>query len=97
MLARRCDLSPEFGIGSAAALDASVQSVVLTNVSQTLPSATNSTIAPTLDRAAHQFCVGVRAVDLGSVDVGDAQIERAVDRADGFGIATGADVVVAGH
>ena len=54
-------------------------------------------VAAPLDGPADEFLVGVRTVDLGSVYVGDAQLERPVDGADGFGVAARADVVVAGH
>ena len=53
--------------------------------------------AAVLDGPADQLLVGVGTVDLGGVDVRDAEVERAVDGADGFGVAARADVVVAGH
>jgi hypothetical protein len=57
----------------------------------------HNVFAAVLDGPADQFLVAVRAVDFGSVDVSDAQVERAVDGADRFGVAARTDVVVAGH
>ena len=54
-------------------------------------------IAPALDGPADQLLVEIRAVDLGGVDVGDAQIERPVDGPDLFGLAALPRVVVARH
>jgi len=54
-------------------------------------------IAPALDGPADKFLVEIRAVDLGGVDVGDAQIERPVDGPDLFGLAALPRVVVARH
>ena len=45
-------------------------------------------VAPALDGPPYDLLVGVRAIDLGGVDVGDAQIERAVDGADRLGVAS---------
>ena len=50
-----------------------------------------------LDRPADELLVGVRAVDLGGVDVGDAEVERAVDGADRLGVGAARIEVVAGH
>ena len=44
-------------------------------------------VAATLDGPADQLLVEVRAINLGGVDVGDAQLERSVDGADRLGIA----------
>jgi hypothetical protein len=50
-------------------------------------------VAAAFDRAANELLVGVRPVDLGGVEEGDAQVERPVDRADGLGVvAAGAGV-----
>ncbi len=49
------------------------------------------------DGAADEFFVGVRSVDLGGINMGNTQVECPVDRANGFGIAAFADVIVAGH
>ena len=54
-------------------------------------------VAAALDGPADQFLVEERAVDLGGVDVGDAQIQRPVDGADRLGVAALPGVVVAGH
>ena len=54
-------------------------------------------VTTTLDGPADQFLVEVRAVNLGGVDVGDAQLQRPVDGADRLGIAALPGVVVAGH
>ena len=54
-------------------------------------------IAAALDGPADQFLVEVRAVDLSSIDVSDAQIQRPVDGADRLGVAALTGVVVAGH
>jgi len=43
-------------------------------------------VAAVLDRLADQFLAVERAVDLGGVDVGDAQVQRAVDGADRLGV-----------
>ena len=43
------------------------------------------------------FLVGVGTVDLGGVEVCDAEVERAVDGANRLGVAAGSDVVVARH
>jgi hypothetical protein len=50
-------------------------------------------VAAVLDRAADEFLVGERPVDLGGIDEGDAQVEGSVDGADGLGVvAAGAGV-----
>ncbi len=54
-------------------------------------------VAAVLDGPADQFLVAVGAVDLGGVEVGDAQVQRPVDGADRLGVAALPDVVVAGH
>ena len=54
-------------------------------------------IAATLDRPPDQFLVEEGSVDLGGVEVGDAQIQRPVDGADRLGVAALTGVVVAGH
>ena len=52
-------------------------------------------VAAALDGPADEFLVDVRAVDLGGVDEVDAEVERAVDGADGFGVVgAGAGVAV---
>ena len=43
-------------------------------------------VAAALDRLADQFLAVERAVDLGGVDVGDAQVQRPVDGADRLGV-----------
>jgi hypothetical protein len=43
-------------------------------------------VAAVLDRLADQFLAVERAVDLGGVDVGDAEIQGTADGADGFGV-----------
>src|SRR5438034_8249241 len=47
--------------------------------------------------ATDELLVCVRTVDLGRVDVRDAQIERSLDGADRLGVAAGRVEVVAGH
>ena len=54
-------------------------------------------VAAVLDGSADEFLVGVGTVDLGGVDVGDAEVQRPVDGADRLGVAAGSDVVVARH
>jgi len=54
-------------------------------------------VAAALDGPTNQFLVEVGAVDLSGVEMGDAQIQRPVDGADGLGVAASPDVVVAGH
>ena len=55
-------------------------------------------VAAALDGRADQFLAVERAVDLGGVDVGDAQVQRAVDGADRLGVVeASADGVEAGH
>ena len=55
---------------------------------ETMPNLVASTTSSRrpFERPADEFLVGVRAVDLGGVDQGDAEVERAVDGADGFGV-----------
>ena len=43
-------------------------------------------VAPALDGAADEFLVGVRAVHVGRVEEGDAELERAVDGGDRLGL-----------
>jgi hypothetical protein len=43
-------------------------------------------VAPSRERTADKLLVRVRAVHLGGVEHGDAEIERTVDRADGLGL-----------
>jgi hypothetical protein len=54
-------------------------------------------VAAALDGPADQLLVVEGAVDLGGVEVGDAQVQRPVDGADGLGVAALSDVVEAGH
>ena len=54
-------------------------------------------VAPAPDRAANEFFVVLRAVDLGRVEVSDAEVQRPVNGADGFGLATVRIGVVGGH
>jgi hypothetical protein len=55
-------------------------------------------VAPALDRLPDDLLAVERAVDLCGVDVGDAEVECAVDGADGFGVVEGAaGGVGAGH
>ena len=54
-------------------------------------------VAAALDGPADELLVGEGAVDLGGVEVGDAQVQRPVDGADRLGVAACPDVVVAGH
>src|SRR5438132_9628276 len=56
-----------------------------------------SAVAAALEGPADQFLICERAVDLGGVEVGDAQIQRPMDRADRFCVAACPDVVVTGH
>jgi hypothetical protein len=44
-------------------------------------------VAAALDGLTDEFLVGVRAVDLGGVEVRDAHVQRPVDGANRFGIA----------
>src|SRR5215212_468487 len=48
-------------------------------------------------RAADELFVGVGAVDLGGIDMGDAQLEDPLDGADRLGVAAGRVEVVGGH
>ena len=57
----------------------------------------HDTIAASLESAADEFLVRVGAVDLGGVDVGDAELDCPLDGADRFGVAAGRVEVVAGH
>ena len=54
-------------------------------------------VATSLERAADEFLVGVGTVDLGGVDVGDAEVECSLDGADRLGVAACRVEVVAGH
>jgi hypothetical protein len=54
-------------------------------------------VAAVLDRPADEFLVGVGTIDLGGVEVGDAEVQRPVDGANRLGVAAGSDVVVARH
>jgi hypothetical protein len=54
-------------------------------------------VAPPLEGAADELLVRVGAVDLGGVDVGDAQVDCPLDGADRLGVAAGRVEVVAGH
>ena len=55
-------------------------------------------VAAALDRLADELLAVERAVDLGGVDVGDAQVQRAVDGADRLGVVEApAAGVGAGH
>jgi hypothetical protein len=46
----------------------------------------NDLVAPGRDRVADDFLAVERAVDLDGVDVGDAEVECAVDGVDGLGV-----------
>ena len=52
-------------------------------------------VAPAADRAADQLLVRERPVHVGRVEEGHAELERAVDRRDRFGVVAGA--VELGH
>jgi len=52
-------------------------------------------VAAVLDGPADELLVGEWTVDLGGVEVGDAEVQRPVDGANRLGVAAGADVVVA--
>src|SRR2546425_9058236 len=54
-------------------------------------------VAAVLDGPSDEFLVGVGTVDLGGVEVGDAEVQRPVDGANRLGVAAGSDVVVARH
>ena len=54
-------------------------------------------VAVTLEGSADQLLVQEGAVDLGGVEVGDAQVQRPVDGANRLRVAALPDVVVAGH
>jgi hypothetical protein len=54
-------------------------------------------VTAALDRSSNEFLVRVRTVDLCGIQMGDAQVQRAMDGTDRLRIATGTDVVVAGH
>ena len=43
-------------------------------------------VAPALQGAAQQLFVGERPVRLGGIEEGDAELERAVERSDGFAV-----------
>src|SRR5205823_14549000 len=57
----------------------------------------HDTVATPLEGAADEFLVRVGAVDLGGVDVGDAQVECSLDGADRLGVAAVRVEVIAGH
>ena len=54
-------------------------------------------VAAILDGPADELLVGEWTVDLGGVDVRDAEVQRSVDSANRLGVAAGSDVVVARH
>jgi hypothetical protein len=54
-------------------------------------------VAAALDGPADQFLVVVGPIDLGGVEVRDAQIQRPMNGANRLVVAAGPDVVVAGH
>jgi hypothetical protein len=54
-------------------------------------------VAAAVDGSADEVFVGEGPVDLGSVDVGDAQVERPVDGADRFGVVAARAGVEGGH
>jgi hypothetical protein len=54
-------------------------------------------VAAVLDRPADEFLVGVGTVDLGGVEVDDAEVQRSVDSTNRLGVAAPSDVVVARH
>jgi hypothetical protein len=54
-------------------------------------------VAAALDGPADQLLVVEGTVDLRGVEVGDAQVQRPVDGADGLGVAALSNVVKAGH
>jgi len=54
-------------------------------------------VAAALEGAADEFLVHVGAVDLGGVDVGDAQLDCSLDGAHRLGVAARRVEVVAGH
>jgi hypothetical protein len=54
-------------------------------------------VATPPERATDEFFVRVRAVDLGGVDVGDAQLKCSLDGADRLGVAAVRVEVIAGH
>ena len=54
-------------------------------------------VAAALECPADEFLVDVRAVDLGGVDQGHAEIERPVDGADRFGVVAAGAGVAVGH
>ena len=54
-------------------------------------------VAAALDGPADELLVGVRAVDLGGVDEGDAEVEGAVDGADRLGVVAAGAGVGGGH
>jgi hypothetical protein len=57
----------------------------------------DDTVATPLEGTADEFLVRVGAVDLGGVDVGDAQLECPLDGAGRLGVAARRVEVVAGH
>jgi hypothetical protein len=54
-------------------------------------------VATIFDGSADEILVGVRTVDLGGVEVRDAEVQRAVNGANRLGVAAGSYVVVARH
>jgi hypothetical protein len=54
-------------------------------------------IAAAPDGASDELFVGVGTVDLGGVEVRDAEVQRPVDGANRLVVAAGSDVVVARH
>jgi hypothetical protein len=54
-------------------------------------------VAEALDGPTDEFLVGVGPVDLGGVDVRDAQVQCSLDGADRLGVAAARVEVVAGH
>src|SRR5947207_2270418 len=57
----------------------------------------HDTVAPPLQSAADEFLVRVGAVDLGGVDVRDAELESPADRAERLSVAAARVEVIAGH
>src|SRR5207249_11795547 len=54
-------------------------------------------VAAVLEGPSDEFLVGVGTVDLGGVEVRDAEVQRPVDGANRLGVAARSDVVVARH
>src|SRR5207237_7579724 len=55
------------------------------------------TVATPFESTADEFLVRIGAVDLGGVDVGDAQLDGSLDGADRLAVAAARVEVVAGH